>query len=224
MSVTTNGVFAVVAPSGAGKTTLNDRLTKELPDQIEMSVSYTTRPKRIGEVDGDHYHFVTREEFIAFVEHDKMLEWAQVHGNFYGTPTIEIERISKLNKKTLLEIDVQGWTSAKKLIPRAKSIFIMPPTVEAMWERLESRGTDDLQVRLIRLESAKKEFEMAKTCDYFIINDDLESAYQELKAIIISGKSPKLDKESALLKTKELLDAISNAEWLKKLRRSFDSK
>ena len=97
-------VYVVIAPSGTGKTTLNRRLMKEHADKVEMSISYTTRPKREGEINGVHYNFVDEKEFMALVENKQMLEWAQVHGNYYGTPVVEIERIRNSGKKTLLEI------------------------------------------------------------------------------------------------------------------------
>jgi guanylate kinase len=215
-------VYVVIAPSGTGKTTLNRRLTEENSDKLEMSISYTTRPMREGEIEGEHYHFVSKEDFLALVENNKMLEWAEVHGNYYGTPINEIERISALGKKSLLEIDIQGWLNAKILLPGAKSIFIMPPSIEAMWERLENRGTDNLKVRLIRLDSAKTELQGADACDYFIINDNIEDAYQILESAIIRGIPPELEKEKAVSLISNFLDTIDNADWLKKIRKSID--
>lgn len=215
-------VYVVIAPSGTGKTTLNKKLTEEHASELEMSISYTTRPMREGEVDGEHYHFVSKEDFLDMVEKNKMLEWAEVHGNYYGTPIDEIERIKGLGKKTLLEIDIQGWLNAKKILPGSKSIFIMPPSIEDMWERLERRGTDNLKVRLIRLDSAKHELEGAHNCDHFIVNDKIEEAYIALENAIIRDISPKLQKERALDIVNGFLDTINNAEWLKNIRKSID--
>lgn len=211
-------VYVVIAPSGTGKTTLNRRLIKENSDKIEMSISYTTRPKRDGEVDGEHYHFVSIEKFKELVDKGQMLEWAEVHKNFYGTPITEIDRIREADKKTLLEIDLQGWFKAKELLPGAQSIFIMPPSMETMWERLEKRGTDNLDVRLIRLNSAKAELLGAETCDHFIINDEIEKAYTELEACIISSIPPKLKKEKAISIVEGFLTKINDPDWLKNLR------
>ena len=211
-------VYVVIAPSGTGKTTLNRRLIKENSDKIEMSISYTTRPKRDGEVDGEHYHFVSIEKFKELVDKGQMLEWAEVHKNFYGTPITEIDRIREADKKTLLEIDLQGWFKAQELLPGAQSIFIMPPSMETMWERLEKRGTDNLDVRLIRLNSAKAELLGAETCDHFIINDEIEKAYTELEACIISSIPPKLKKEKAISIVEGFLTKINDPDWLKNLR------
>ena len=211
-------VYVVIAPSGTGKTTLNRRLIKENSDKIEMSISYTTRPKRDGEVDGEHYHFVSIEKFKELVDKGQMLEWAEVHKNFYGTPITEIDRIREADKKTLLEIDLQGWFKAQELLPGAQSIFIMPPSMETMWERLEKRGTDNLDVRLIRLNSAKAELLGAETCDHFIINDEIEKAYTELEACIISSIPPKLKKENAISIVEGFLTKINDPDWLKNLR------
>lgn len=211
-------VYVVIAPSGTGKTTLNRKLIKENPDDIEMSISYTTRPIRQGEVNGEHYHFVTTEKFKELVHQGQMLEWAEVHKNYYGTPITEIERIRSHGKKTLLEIDLQGWFKAREILPGAQSIFIMPPSMEVMWERLEKRGTDNLVVRLIRLNSAKAELLGAETCDHFIINDQIDVAYNELKDCIISSIVPKLKKESAIEIVNKFLAKINDEQWLKNLR------
>lgn len=215
-------VYVIIAPSGTGKTTLNRRLITENPAKLAMSISYTTRPKRPNEVEGEHYHFVSEQDFESLVEENKMLEWAKVHKNYYGTPLQEIERIRSQGKKVLLEIDIQGWQSTKKLIPDATSIFIMPPTIKAMWSRLESRGTDDLRTRLIRLDSAKIELAGAHTCDHFIINDEIEHAYDTLSKIIIEDIPPELQRKTGIDTISSLLDTIETADWLKEIRNSID--
>ena len=220
---TLEDVFVVIAPSGTGKTTLNRKLISENSDKIEMSVSYTTRPKRQNEKEGEHYNFVTREVFENLIREDKMLEWANVHGNFYGTPLSEIKRIRDKSKLILLEIDIQGWQNAKNLLPGAKSVFIMPPSVDIMWSRLEGRGTDDLSVRIVRLDSAQLELEKAHMCDMFVINDSIDSAIHELEQLIMHRKVPELNREKALRHAEDLLRTIKSAEWLKKIRESFDT-
>ena len=122
----------------------------------------------------------------------------------------------------MLEIDIQGWQSTKKLIPDATSIFIMPPSIKAMWSRLESRGTDDLRTRLIRLDSAKIELAGAHTCDHFIINDEIEHAYDTLSKLIIEDIPPELRRKTGIDTISSLLDTIETADWLKEIRNSID--
>lgn len=212
-------VYAVSAPSGAGKTTLNSRLAAHYPE-IEISVSLTTRSMRPGEVNGRHYHFVDRQEFEANIAAGKMLEWAQVHDNLYGTSLSEVERIQKKGHKVILEIDVQGWKNAQRQIPGAISVFILPPSMLDLWKRLERRGTDSPAVRWRRFQTARDEIAAGKIYDYFIVNDDLERAYTELESIIagdqvgkITGKAgeelcnrllAEFDRDSKILELKEI--------------------
>lgn len=186
-----SGIFAVSAPSGAGKTTLNSRLAAHHSD-IEISVSLTTRAIRPGEVDGRHYHFVDRQAFEANISAGKMLEWAEVHDNLYGTSLSEIDRIQKKGSKIILEIDVQGWKNAKKQLPGAISIFILPPSMLALWKRLESRGTDSPAVRWRRFQTARDEIAAGRIYDYFIVNEDLDRAYLELESIIAGNQPGKI--------------------------------
>jgi guanylate kinase len=208
-------VYVVVAPSGVGKTTLNSKLLSDYHDLIEISVSYTSRARRPNEVDGSDCHFVTKERFEALVSNHEMLEWATVHGNLYGTPREEINRISKTGKKILLEIDYQGWKQAKNIIADSTSIFILPPSLEEMWHRLESRGTDSLEVRWKRLQSARREFESANDYSYFIINDELDRSYSALSNLIIFGKEPPLLKVDALKVVQKFLNEFDHAKWIK---------
>lgn len=212
-------VFVVVAPSGTGKTTLNLRLIKEHSDKIEMSVSHTTRDRRPQEVDGVHYHFVDEQAFQKLADQKLLLEWANVFGNLYGTSLTEIERIRGKHKKLLLEIDVQGWHYARKRIQNACSIFVLPPTVKEIWRRLEGRGTDSLEVRLKRIETARSELEAAEEYDYFIVNDDLETAFKELVGVTIAA-NPELrfSRQQGLDHVKGLLEEFANAHWLEELK------
>ncbi len=182
-----SGVYAVSAPSGTGKTTLNSRIEQRHRD-VEISVSLTTRKQRPGEIDGKHYHFVDRKEFEKNVNEGKMLEWAEVFGNLYGTSKSEVERITEKGHKVILEIDVQGWMTAKPKLPGALAIFILPPSMIDLWNRLEKRGTDSPEVRWQRFKAARNEIAAGRIYDFFIINDDLERAYHELEAIIIKGE------------------------------------
>ncbi len=213
-------VFVVSAPSGAGKTTLNRRLLKECP-QLEMSISHTTRAPRKGEKEGDHYHFVSRSEFDAMVQRQAFIEWAEVHGNFYGTSIEELERIEKAGKSPLLEIDVQGWHKARPLLPRAVAIFILPPSLQILWQRLESRGSDSLGQRWLRFQNALDEIKNAKEYDVFLVNRELETAFHELKSLILSGK-PNLEGQSeGLLLCEKLNDEFKTADWIKGLQKQL---
>jgi guanylate kinase len=213
-------VFVVSAPSGTGKTTLNRRLLAENPD-VEMSVSYTARPMRAGERTGVDYHFVSREQFQDLIVKGEMLEYAEVFGKLYGTSIREIKRINGLNKTVLLEIDVQGWEKAKPRLRHAVSVFILPPSVKALWERLEKRGTEAPAVRFRRLMTAKKEIEMGHLYDYFIVNNEVDNAYDELHGIIIKGKKGLLGNAEGVALCRSLIEEFDKAAWLKKLSHDF---
>lgn len=213
-------VFVVSAPSGAGKTTLNRRLLKECP-QLEMSISHTTRPPRKGEKEGDHYHFVSRAEFEKMVQKNAFIEWAEVHGNFYGTSFEELQRIEKAGKNPLLEIDVQGWHKARPLLPNAVSIFILPPSLKDLWHRLESRGSDNLAQRLLRFQNAMDEIKNAKDYDVFLVNRDLETAFAELKTLVLSDKPEHRGQQEGLLLCEKLNEEFKTADWIKGLKQQL---
>lgn len=215
-------VIVVSAPSGAGKTTLNRRLLKENP-QLEMSISHTTRLPRRGEQEGVHYHFVDREKFHEMVSHNSFIEWAEVHGNLYGTSFSELERLEKAGKSALLEIDVQGWHLIAPLLPQAISIFILPPSLESLWHRLESRGSDSLETRWERLQNAYDEIKKANEYKYLIINDELNVAFEKLKNLALSGKSEAGDEAKGRLLCQKLNEEFETAEWIKKLRKQLGS-
>lgn len=213
-------VFVISAPSGAGKTTLNYKLIEAYPE-IEISISYTARKKRDNEVDGKDYYFISKEKFKEMIAENQMLEWAEVHDNLYGTSKDELMRIESEGRHSLLEIDVQGWITARKKLKKATAIFILPPSVESLWQRLESRGTDDLKVRWRRILNAKKEIEKADIYDYFIINDDLDKAYMELESIIIQGEPGKIDVDAGKRLCDELLKEFDQASWFQELKATF---
>lgn len=179
--------FIITAPSGTGKSTINRRLVDELHD-LEFSVSYTTREKRVGESHGTHYWFIKQEEFEDLIAADQMLEWAEVFGNYYGTSKREIQRITNDNKSALLEIDVQGWLSVKDKVDNLSSIFVLPPTIASLWKRLSERGTETNEVILKRFKKAQIELTIGKEFEHFIINDDFEKTYQAIKDHMVSGK------------------------------------
>ena len=174
------------AASGAGKTTLKDLVIKDFPD-IKYSISATTRKPREGEIDGVHYFFKTKEEFEQMIKDNALVEYNLVHGNYYGTPKSFVEKTLAEGNRVLFDIDVFGKVNFDKVYPDATGIFIMPPSDEELERRLRGRGTDSEDVIQLRLENAKKEIEFAKTkgkYEYTIINDDLQKAADELRAIL----------------------------------------
>lgn len=216
-------VFIVSAPSGTGKTTLNRRLTREHP-HVEIAVSLTTRPIRKGEVDGEHYHFVTREEFNQRIIAGDMLEVADVFGNQYGTPKSEILRIQSKGHTPILEIDVQGWKNARSHLDEPPiSIFIVPPDIKSLWRRLENRGTDTLEGRWKRLQTARDEIADGKLYEYFIINDNVDHAFEELKNIVVGGKPGNMDNKQGAVHCAKLLAEFTQDPWLRELEEKVNS-
>lgn len=174
------------AASGAGKTTLKDLVIKDFPD-IKYSISATTRKPREGEIDGVHYFFKTEEEFEQMIKDDALVEYNLVHGNYYGTPKSFVEKTLAEGNRVLFDLDVFGKVNFDKVYPDATGIFILPPSDEELERRLRGRGTDSEEVIQLRLANAKKEIEFAKTkgkYEYTIVNDDLQKAADELRAIL----------------------------------------
>ena len=180
-------LFLVTAPSGAGKSSLVAALLKADPT-VHLSISHTTRAPRPGEVDGREYHFVTVETFEAMKEDNAFLEWAYVHGNYYGTSKKWIESELSVCHDVLLEIDWQGALQVKRLFPDVVGVFILPPSVEALRERLNKRATDAPEVIARRLAGAGAEMVHAGQFDYVIINDDFERAKEDLIAIVRASR------------------------------------
>lgn len=184
MAAKSNGkLFIISAPSGAGKTTLCREALKRFKD-ITYSISYTTRKPRNGEQDGIDYYFITKEKFKRKIENNKWAEWAEVYGNFYGTSAEFLDTCLASGKHILLDIDVQGAIQIKNRYPDSVTIFIVPPSLETLRARLESRGTDTRQVIERRLEAAKKEMGEKDLYRHVIINDELSKAVSELIEII----------------------------------------
>jgi len=176
-------LIIVTAPSGAGKTTLVARMIERI-DKVRPSISYTARPVRPGERDGRDYHFINREEFLKMIERNEFLEWAEVHGNLYGTNIRAVEDARHQGYDVVATIDVQGAALARKLYPEAIGVFILPPTREALESRLETRGSETNESRRLRLQNARHELAHADQFDYIVINEDLEQATEELVAIV----------------------------------------
>ena len=182
MAASTGKLYIVSAPSGAGKTSLVKALLDAQP-QVRVSVSHTTRPMRPGEVDGVNYHFVSREEFLARHKHNEFLEHAEVFGNLYGTSQHWVEQTLDEGYDLILEIDWQGAQQVRRLMPQAKSIFILPPTQEALRQRLTNRGQDSDEVIDKRMREAVSEMTHYVEYDYLVINDDFAHALIDLQAI-----------------------------------------
>ncbi|MBI4190135.1 MAG: guanylate kinase [Betaproteobacteria bacterium] len=179
----TGNLFIVCAPSGAGKTSLVNELLKADPG-IKLSVSYTTRKPRAGEVDGREYHFVTEQKFAHMAEQGEFLESALVHGNQYGTSQRWISEQRTAGNDILLEIDWQGAFQVRKLIPESIGIFILPPSFEALLSRLNKRAQDAPDMIALRLAAAREEISHVSEFNYVIINDTFNEAAQDLISIV----------------------------------------
>jgi guanylate kinase len=186
-SLTAGNLFMVVAPSGAGKSTLVNALLAR-DRGISLSVSYTTRPPRPGDQNGREYHFVSVEEFKARRARGEFLESAEVHGNFYATSRVWIEERVQAGGDVLLEIDWQGARQVKTVFPESIGVFILPPSIEALADRLRKRGQDSEAVITRRLLAAGSEIAHAPEADYVIINEDFELALQQLTAIVTATR------------------------------------
>lgn len=180
-------LYIVAAPSGAGKTTLV-RLLLERDAGIRLSVSYTTRAPRAGEVDGTHYNFVDLPTFRAMVDAGQFLEWAEVHGNCYGTSKPWIEAEMAAGRDVLLEIDWQGAQQVRALFPAAIGVFILPPSLDELARRLGTRGTDSAETIALRLAAARTEMRHACEFDYVIINRELADALADLLSVVRASR------------------------------------
>ena len=176
-------LFVVAAPSGAGKTSLVNALVAN-DDRLRLSVSYTTRPQRPGEIDGEHYHFTTTESFQRRRQADEFLECAEVFGNCYGTHRATTEAMLARGLDLLLEIDWQGARQVRDAFPACHSIFILPPSLGALAERLGNRGQDSAEVIAARMAEAQAEISHCGEFDHVVVNDDFDSALNDLTRLI----------------------------------------
>eukprot|EP00961_Rhodomonas_salina_P029161 393340-Rhodomonas_salina.1 len=179
--------LVIAGPSGVGKGTLIEKLKKDFPTVFGFSVSHTTRGPRPGEEDGVHYHFSTREKMQAEIDEGKFIEYADVHGNFYGTSKASVAAVSNAQKICILDIDVQGCRSVRAAKLPATFCFVAPPSMEELEKRLRGRGTEDEEKITKRLAGAQKEMdakEEAGLFDHVLVNEDLEGAYAKLKACV----------------------------------------
>ncbi len=197
-------VIIVSAPSGAGKSTICARALKKVPNSV-YSVSVTTRQPRKGEIHGKSYFFTDEKNFKQLIRHKKLLEWALVHGHYYGTPKDFILKNLAQGKILILDIDVQGAMKIKKTgLKNAVYVFIMTPDFKTLKERLISRGLDDKKVIQLRLKNARKELRYLKYYDYLIINDKLDDAVSKLCAII-TAELLKINKDTLSNKRRQIL-------------------
>jgi guanylate kinase len=176
------------SPSGAGKSTLTKNLVDE-DHTIQLSVSVTTRPRRHSEIGGRHYHFIEKDEFQEMRERGDLLEWAEVHGNFYGTPRRPVEQAIGHGQDMMFDIDWQGTNQiCEKMRSDVVSVFILPPSMQELKARLERRAEDTPDVIARRLRNAREEIAKWESYDYVLVNDDLERTFADLKAILAAER------------------------------------
>lgn len=181
-------MLLISGPSGSGKSSICKRLVQD--PRVVFSVSATTRPMRSGEVDGVHYHFLDKRRFREHVEHGDFIEWAEVHGNLYGTLRAPMEEALAQGKVYLVEIDVQGALQLRALGQEGLYVFIAPPDFETLERRLVGRGTDPPEVIRRRLQKAHDEYEERHKYDHVVVNDDLERAVDEVRELAGLGGEP----------------------------------
>lgn len=195
-------MFMIVAPSGAGKSSLVNALLQE-DATLKLSLSTTTRAPRPGEVDGKDYRFVSKATFLAEQEQSLFLEFAEVHGNFYGTSRAWINAQMKTGRDVILEIDWQGAQQIRNMIPEVQWIFIFPPSIESLEERLRKRGQDNEETIQRRLAAAHLELQHAHEADFIVINDSFDQALVDLRNIVAAGRlrsSPVMARNPVLLR------------------------
>lgn len=204
--MTKGKLYTVSAPSGAGKTSLVKQLVEDTK-KLQVSISYTTRPIRPGEEDGVNYFFVDREQFQSMLDQGAFLESAEVFGNFYGTARESVEQMLAGGIDVILEIDWQGARQIHQLMPASVAIFILPPSLIALRERLTNRGQDGEEVIAQRMNEATSEMEHYHEADYLVINDRFDQALEELKAIF-TGRGESLRLASQQGRHQSLLDEL----------------
>lgn len=180
-------LIVISAPSGTGKGVLRRHLLREMPE-LRFCLSVTSRPPRPGEVEGVDYYFVSPEEFQRRLEAGAFVEWAEVYGNLYGTPALEIKEALERGEDVLLEKDVQGARTLREKFPDGVFIFILPPDRQALEERLRGRGTEDQENLERRLATAWEELAQLKNYDYVVVNDRVEEAVAQLRAIVTAER------------------------------------
>jgi guanylate kinase len=201
-------LLVLSSPSGAGKTTLTRRLQQSFPD-LRFSVSHTTRTPRATEVDGRDYHFIGKAEFVRLVECGAFIEWAEVHGNFYGTSVDEIDR-AKADPNCggiIFDIDYQGARQIRAKVPEIAGVFILPPSMPELLRRLRGRASESEEIVQRRFQVAMREIEHYALFDFVIVNDDVERAFDALRAVVLAERSKRVRKAhlaEALLRSGEV--------------------
>ena len=186
-NVTASSLFTVTAPSGAGKSSLLSALIRQDPS-LRLSISHTTRPPRPGDQNGREYHFTTVDNFRKLLDADEFLEYAIVHGNYYGTSKLSVLDQITAGHDTLLEIDWQGARQIRRLFPETVSVFILPPSIAVLEDRLKKRGQDSPEIIRQRIEAADEEIRHACEADYVIINTDFDLALSKLASIVEAAR------------------------------------
>ncbi len=221
-------VYIVSAPSGSGKSTLVSELFKVVKN-LDFSISYTTRPPRGSEQNGKEYFFVTKDQFEAMIKADEFLEYANVFGNYYGTAKRFLREAEARSNDLLLDIDVQGAQQIKQRLPEAVSIFILPPDRKTLERRLRNRGQDSEEEIERRLDGARREIENYSKYDYILVNEKLERATDELKAVVLaermsrSGAKPSSE-ESRLLEMAQACRLGQARERVRPILESFGAR
>lgn len=200
-----NGNLIIISsPSGGGKGTLIRELFQVVPG-IAYSVSFTTRAARPGEVDGRDYHFISKDEFLELIAKGDLLEFAEVHGNFYGTSRNQVSKETKLGRDIILEIDVQGAAAVLELVPDALSIFILPPSFTVLRDRLIGRATETDEVLATRLRNSRTEVREYINFDFIVVNSEIQQATDDLKSIILAERLKQSRQKDAI---KVILDSF----------------
>jgi len=200
-------LIIISSPSGGGKGTIIKEVLEALPD-VGYSISLTTRPPRFGEEEGRHYHFVTKRQFEDEIANDTFLEYAEVHGNYYGTSRIQTERITHEGRDGILEIDVQGALQVMEKLPPAVSIFIMPPSFDVLKARLTSRATENNEDLELRLRNSHDEIKQYERFGYVVVNDQVAIAARKVAAIILAERQRRDRQKGAV---QDILDSFGSS-------------
>ncbi len=199
-------LFIITSPSGGGKGTLIKRVLPTI-ENLSYSVSFTTRKQRQGEIDGRDYFFIDVDEFRELIENNEFLEYAEVHKNFYGTSKKQVEKETNEGNDIILEIDVQGAEAVQKKLSNSVGIFILPPSYKILAERLIERNTESRENLTIRLNNAKEEVKRYSEFDFIVVNDELEKATEELRAIILAER---LKTNRQIYRIQDILNTFEN--------------